>query len=770
MIKHTVLKSQFRLMMKKTLLCLLLAFILLLAACGPYRVTIELAPNGSGGSFPPIIPPVTLPPVTTPGPVYTSPIPTGPAVTDPPVIPSVPELEAALSNEITTDDGFVLALNESGTYTLVGIVGKDRATLLIPDEHEGIPVTRMEENVFKLHDEITGLILPEQLEQISERAFVACDKLNYTEYRDGKYLGSRENPYKYLIGAAYTTQELQLTLHNDCTLIADGALYQNGYITSLTVASQGIIAIGARAFYNCNKLKSVNIKATVESVGYSAFSGCSALTEFDCDVGVIRIESSAFNSCASLPDFDFKITEYIGGYAFRGCSMLKSVVLPASVYFIGEYAFCEMPALARVVLSPCIETLYKDSFPSNAPFTEYSNCKYLGNSENPYLYLMSGSPDSAAEPALAIHKDTYGIARKAIACGEKGLSAVSVLQNQNSKYLTSEGNCVYERESGKLVLGSSQSVIPDAVTSIGSEAFAYAHSLEAIAIPKTVTEICEKAFMYCRSLVDISFEERQNALKIGDNAFAQCEELAIIDTGDIPVTVGNSAFYNCSSMSSATIKNAQSIGTQAFAFSGISIFIGPDSFEYVPESCFYYCQKLVMVSLPSVKTIKSRAFQGSGLRALPDMKKLEIIGNEAFADCPELSEAVFREGIIAIDENAFKKCTALCSLDLSDSLLYIGDSAFAYCTSLTAVKLPAMLDTIRDSCFIGCRSLKNLEFGNSVKVIEPNALSACTSLENIKFNGTLEDWTEIEKDSLIYDSNAVTVTCNDDVIMYNIPS
>ncbi len=753
--------------MKKTLICLILTFLLLLCACGPYRVTIELDPNGSGsGSLPPIIPPVTLPPVTTPGTVYTTLTPTVPEITIPPDAPSIPELEAALSDEITTDDGFVLALNESGTYTLVGIVGNDRDTLELPDEHEGIPVTRILDGVFYDHGEIINLTLPDRLEEIPSNLFTSCNKLTYTDINGGRYLGSRQNPHKYLI--TVTSDGItRLSVHRDCSLIASGAAYNHSNITNVIINSKDPIIICSSAFFNCDRLRSVNIVASVDSVGKYAFSGCILLSYFNCTEGIRTIERQGFASCRSLTSFNFRNTEYIAQNAFYNCVGLKSVVLPESVKFIGAEAFKGATALKEVVLSEGIETIFTNSFPVNAPFADYNSCKYLGNAENPYMYLMSNYGLSDTAPSLVVHKNTYGIAKNLIG-GSYDLNTVAVGENGTGKYLVSEGNCVYERESGKLVLGSSQSVIPDAVTSIGSEAFAYAHSLEAIAIPNTVTIIYESAFINCNSLINVTFEDRQTPIEIGDYAFAYCENLVRLVLGDIPVTIGEYAFSNCISMSTAIIQNAASIGSYAFAYSGLSAFFGPDLLEYIPDGCFYICKKLVYVSMPSVKTVGEFAFAGcESLEAVPDMQKLEMIYPCAFTECYKLSEAILPDSLIAIGYSAFKTCLSLEKLALPETLLYLGDSAFMNCYELSEVKLPLCIDSILESTFDYCQKLVTVEIFPNITKIEENAFRQCQRLEQIVYHGSEREWREIEKEKdWLTQAHDITVICTDNYLAY----
>ena len=72
------------------------------------------------------------------------------------------------------------------------------------------------------------------------------------------------------------------------------------------------------------------------------------------------------------------------------------------------------------------------------------------------------------------------------------LASIQV-EEGNSKY-RSEGNAVYEKESGKLILGCASTVIPEGVTVIGNSAFYGQNSLKTIKLPETLTNIEDYAF------------------------------------------------------------------------------------------------------------------------------------------------------------------------------------------------------------------------------------------------------------------------------------
>ena len=87
-----------------------------------------------------------------------------------------------------------------------------------------------------------------------------------------------------------------------------------------------------------------------------------------------------------------------------------------------------------------------------------------------------------------------------------------------------------------------------------------------------------------------------------------------IITFDGPVTsIGNNAFYNCTSLTSVTIpESVTSIGMNAFSnCTSLTSVIIPDSVTMIVATTFQYCSSLTSITIPdSVTIIGDRAFYG----------------------------------------------------------------------------------------------------------------------------------------------------------------
>ena len=152
------------------------------------------------------------------------------------------------------------------------------------------------------------------------------------------------------------------------------------------------------------------------------------------------------------------------------------------------------------------------------------------------------------------------------------IDVVIVPETYNGLPVTSIGNYAF---SGCTSLTSV--TIPDSVTSIGDCAFQNCTSLTSITIPESVTSIGYVAFYNCTSLENITVDENNTAYKSIDGVLYSKDGTTLIcypagkqnASFTIPssvTSIGWSAFYNCTSLTSVTIGNSvTSIGRYAFS-------------------------------------------------------------------------------------------------------------------------------------------------------------------------------------------------------------
>ena len=117
------------------------------------------------------------------------------------------------------------------------------------------------------------------------------------------------------------------------------------------------------------------------------------------------------------------------------------------------------------------------------------------------------------------------------------------------------------------------------------------------------------------------------------------------EIGSAVTSIGGSAFYGCSGLTSVTIPNSvTSIGSQAFyGCSGLTSVTIPDSITSIGNEAFKWCEKLTSVTIPdSVTSIGSSAFYGcSGLTSVTIPSSVTKIWPNAFYECSGLTSVTF---------------------------------------------------------------------------------------------------------------------------------
>ena len=227
-------------------------------------------------------------------------------------------------------------------------------------------------------------------------------------------------------------------------------------------------------------------------------------------------------------------------------------------------------------------------------------------------------------------------------------------------------------------------------------------------------------------------------------------------------SIGNYAFYGCSSLPSVTIPNSvTSIGIEAFyGCSGLTSVTIPNSVTKIGSEAFRGCSGLTSVTIGiSVTEIGSYAFYGClGLTSVTIPDSVTSIGNYAFNDCSGLTSVTIGNSVTSIGYYAFtgtgltsvefnaENCTTcgsyrqsafpskLSTLIIGNNVKIIPDYAFDYCSGLTNVTIPNSVTSIGRSAFGNCSGLTSVAIGNSVASIGENAFRECSSLTSVEFN------------------------------------
>ena len=109
----------------------------------------------------------------------------------------------------------------------------------------------------------------------------------------------------------------------------------------------------------------------------------------------------------------------------------------------------------------------------------------------------------------------------------------------------------------------------------------------------------------------------------------------------------------------------------------LSSFTIPEGVVEIGEECFADCPQLSHIHLPkSLKTIGSEAFRSAGLVSLEIPESVDSIGAGAFNYCYSLQTLHIHKSIGAINRGVFKTCNNLKYVYITSDKTIIGKDAF----------------------------------------------------------------------------------------------
>jgi len=212
------------------------------------------------------------------------------------------------------------------------------------------------------------------------------------EYSKGLDFELNKEQTGYILTGAGYCGDIKVVIpseYNDKPVVAIGerAFYQVDFIKTVEIPSK-VTSIGDDAFCRCNNLKSVTFEenSKLESIGFRAFSDCDSLESIEIPSSVTSI-GYAFSSCSNLKSVTFgenSKLESIGFFAFSSCKSLESIEIPSSVTSIGGGAFRDCSNLKSVTFG---ENSKLESIANSA----FSSCKSLESIEIPSRVTSIGN-------------------------------------------------------------------------------------------------------------------------------------------------------------------------------------------------------------------------------------------------------------------------------------------------------------------------------------------------------------------------------------------
>lgn len=139
--------------------------------------------------------------------------------------------------------------------------------------------------------------------------------------------------------------------------------------------------------------------------------------------------------------------------------------------------------------------------------------------------------------------------------------------------------------------GLSSVTVSDGVEIICQNAFRGCTNLKSISLPASIEEVGSAAFFQCKEMTSATFAPGSKQVKMGDNMFTECWNLASVKLPSQIDCIGEGMFMNCGMLPKVEIpQGAESIKTKAFAScSGMTVVIVPGSVETMETGAFSDC-------------------------------------------------------------------------------------------------------------------------------------------------------------------------------------
>ncbi len=438
-------------------------------------------------------------------------------------------------------------------------------------------------------------------------------------------------------------------------------------IQAITIP-EGVTSIEGAAFYGCSSLTAITIPEGVTSIGNYAFEGCSNLTAITIPESVTSIGGLAFEGCSSLTTINIPegVTS-IGYYAFSGCSSLTSMVVAEgnTIYDSRNNCNAIIETCSNTLTHGCSATIIPESVTSIRG-QAFHNCSSLTTITIPESVTSIGSSAfngcssltsitcNGLTPPTIGNSDTFANVDKSIPVY---VPAGSVEAYKAAAYWSEFTN--YQPLSSDIASGTcgdnltwrlteEYELVIEGTSDMYNYSYdnpspwnAYREMITTATLPEGVTSIGERAFYKCSSLTSITIPEGVTSIE-------------------------GAAFYGCSSLERITI---------------------PEGVTSIGEYAFAWCENLTAITIPEgVTSIGDYAFEGCiSLTSITLPASVTSIRDWAFYGCSNLTAITIPEGVTSIGEYAFERCSSLTTITIPEGVTSIGEYAFGYCSGLTTI-------------------------------------------------------------------------------------
>lgn len=252
--------------------------------------------------------------------------------------------------------------------------------------------------------------------------------------------------------------------------------------------------------------------------------------------------------------------------------------------------------------------------------------------------------------------------------------------------------------------------------------YEYREEITSVSLPDGLYSVGDFAFYNCTSLTTVTLPD--TVVSIGMKSFMDCENLQIFTTGSSLMSIYDSAFESCSSLKSISL---------------------PSSLKHLGYKAFYRCSSLVSITVPS---------------------SVSSMSETVFAYCSSLVQANIQASITELPTWTFYGCYALTTITLADSITSADENAFYNCNNLNTIYYSLGEETSQSEL------LGNMNVNDDVSVKNPSSdeyMSSSSTQEDEtgKTTTTVKDSDDLLVENTAVYENSNLVSNQYDVIVEN---
>jgi hypothetical protein len=592
-------------------------------------------------------------------------------------------------------------------------------------------VTNIGNAAFEGCADLTNAVISDNVVCIGQSAFQGCALTSVTLPDSLTNLGA--SALSYCPGLTNVTWGVGLTSIASSSFAFAG--FQNVSIPF------GITNIDSGAFYGCQNLNSIIIPNSVLSIGNEVFEYCYSLTNILLNTNLTSIGVYVFEYCTNLVEITMPGSIVNFGYDdFNYCGNLTTVILGQGIRAFGDGEFYECPNLMNLYFQGSPPSADSFVFHGDTNAVAYYNSEAAGWTST-YDGLPTAPSSVLSLRVTILPAEAIAAGGQWSLDGGPPQNSGAILGNLTqgghtvsftpiSGWATPPPQTV--SITGSAMTFASGSYLPseleyatnnnDTITVIGYLGTARIVNVPALIYGLPVTSVGANAFQNT-TVSDVILPD--SITTIGTNAFEGCYWLTNITTSPYLSSIEDGAFLGCTSLGGIAVPSTvTNIGYETFYYC-----LGLTNFVVDPHNPAYSSLSGVLFDKNELTLIQYPSGNSRGFYAIPDT--VLSIGDGAFGDALNLTSITIPASVQAIGNSSFIECEFLTAVNIPNSVSDIGTNAFADCLRLGTASLPDDLSVIPDFLFFGCSSLSNVTIPASVHIVGQYAFNSCTSLTNI---------------------------------------